>query len=206
MTKAYLIADADNIQVMGTDNKYTTYFLSNGKYGRGGNSYSADLDGKWLKTAGAANDDKITAGQAFWYVSRTASKENPQVLTVAGSVLTTSAVDPKTCVDTYTLMSNPYACDVALNENIEVENATKAYLIADADNIQVMGADGKYTTYFLSNGKYGRGGNSYNPDLDGKWLKTAGAACTDAIPAGASFWYVSRSNNSKVQLKNPLSK
>ena len=86
----------------------------------------------------------------------------------------------------------------------EGNGMTKAYATADADNIQVMGADGNYTTYFLSNGQWGKGGASYNADLDGKWLKTAGAACTDEIPAGAAFWFISRSGESTVKLVNPL--
>ena len=203
MTKAYLSANADNIQVMGSDGNYTTYFLSNGQYGKGGASYNAELDGKWIKTAGAANSDTVQAGQAFWYVSRTAAT-TPQTITIAGQVLATSETPIRNCTETYTLLANPYACEVALNGGVVATGTTKAYLSADADNIQVMGDDGNYTSYFLSNGKYGKGGSSYNESLDGKWLKTAGAECTDSIPGGAAFWYVSRSGESTVKLVNPL--
>ena len=81
---------------------------------------------------------------------------------------------------------------------------TKAYLDSNADNIQVMGEDGKYTTYFLSNGQYGKGGASYDEALDGKWLQKAGVACTDTIPVGSAFWYVSQSKSNTVKLVNPL--
>ena len=203
MTKAYLSADADNIQVMGEDGNYTNYFLSNGKSGKGGSTYNAALDGKWLRTAGVANTDTIKAGQAFWYVSKTAAT-TPQTITIAGQVLATSETPVKNCSETYTLLANPYACEVPLNGGIVVTGTTKAYLSADADNIQVMGEDGNYTNYFLSNGKSGKGGSTYNEALDGKWLKTAGVACSDTIPVGAAFWYVSRSGESSVKILNPL--
>ena len=204
MTKAMLSANADNLQVMGDDGQYTNYFLSNGQYGKASNpSYNAELDGKWLKTAGTACTDTIKVGQAFWYVSKAAST-TPHSITVAGAVLT-STDDPKTIKETYNLYANPYACDVPLNGNLIVTGGTKAMLSANADVLQVMGADGQYTNYFLSNGQYGKASNpSYNAELDGKWLKTAGTACNDSLPAGASFWYVSQSQAGTVQLVNPL--
>jgi hypothetical protein len=205
MTKGLARASADNIQVMGEDNNYTTYFLSNGKYGKGGNSYNADLDGKWLAIAGAECTDTVKPGQAFWYISQTAAT-TPHTITVAGQVLDTAETAEKICSDTYTLMGNPYACEVPLNGGVITTGATKATARADADNIQVMGEDGQYTTYFLSNGKYGKGGNSYNEALDGKWLKVAGADCEDTIPVGGAFWYISRSKESTVKLVNPLQK
>ena len=81
---------------------------------------------------------------------------------------------------------------------------TKAYATADADNIQVMGEDGNYKNYFLSNGQSGKGGTTYTAELDGKWLQKAGVACTDTIPVGGAFWYISRSASSTVKLVNPL--
>jgi len=203
MTKAYLDSNADNIQVMGADGNYTIYFLSNGQYGKGGASYNADLDGKWLKAAGAANTDTVQPGQAFWYISKTAAT-TPHTITVAGQVLMTAETAEKTCSATYTLIGNPYAVAVPLNGGVVTTGATKAYLDSDADNIQVMGEDGKYTIYFLSNGQYGKGGANYNADLDGKWLKAAGAECTDTIPVGGAFWYISQNQNNTVKLVNPL--
>ena len=203
MTKAYLSANADNIQVMGEDGKYTTYFLSNGQYGKGGASYNAELAGKWLKVAGTVCTDTVQPGQAFWYISQTAAT-TPHAITVAGQVLMTAETAEKMCSATYTLLANPYAVAVPLNGGVVTTGTTKAYLSANADNIQVMGEDGKYTTYFLSNGQYGKGGASYNEALDGKWLKVAGTECNDTIPVGGAFWYISRSASSTVKLVNPL--
>ena len=81
---------------------------------------------------------------------------------------------------------------------------TKAFADANADNIQVMGTDGNYTTYFLSNGQYGKGGASYDAELDGKWLQKAGVACSDTIPVGGAFWYISQTSSNTVKLVNPL--
>ena len=203
MTKGTISDDADMLQVMGNDGQYTLYYLSNGKYGKGGGSYSEEFDGKWLKTAGVANADTIKVGQAFWYVSRAAAT-TPHTITVAGAVLT-SASDPKDCNLTYNLLANPYACEVAINGGLVATGTTKGTVSDDADMLQVMGENGQYTLYYLSNGKYGKGGGSYSEEFDGKWLKTAGVANTDSIPAGGSFWYVSRSKSGTVQLINPIS-
>ena len=203
MTKATSDSAADNIMVMGEDGKYTNYFLSNGKYGKGGASYNAELDGKWLKVAGTACTDTVQPGQAFWYVSKAAAT-TPHAITVAGQVLMTAETAAKTCSATYTLLANPYAVAVPLNGGVVTTGATKATSDSAADNIMVMGEDGKYTNYFLSNGKYGKGGASYNEELDGKWLKVAGTACTDTIPVGGAFWYVSQTGGNTVKLVNPI--
>jgi len=203
MTKAFADANADNIQVMGTDGNYTTYFLSNGQYGKGGASYDAELDGKWLQKAGVACTDTVQPGQAFWYISQTAAT-TPHNITVAGQVLTTAETAAKTCSTTYTLIGNPYAVAVPLNGGVVTTGATKAFADANADNIQVMGTDGNYTTYFLSNGQYGKGGASYDAELDGKWLQKAGVACSDTIPVGGAFWYISQTSSNTVKLVNPL--
>ena len=203
MTKAFARANADNIQVMGEDGNYTTYFLSNGQYGKGGGSYDAAFDGKWLKDAGTECTDTVQPGQAFWYISQTAAT-TPHTITVAGQVLMTAETAAKTCSTTYTLLANPYAVAVPLNGGVVTTGATKAFARANADNIQVMGEDGNYTNYFLSNGQYGKGGGSYDEAFDGKWLKDAGVACTDTIPVGGAFWYVSQTQNNTVKLVNPL--
>ena len=194
---------ADCIQVMGDDNHYKLYFLSDGHYGKNNASYNAELDGKWLETAGAACSDTVKAGQALWYVSK-AAKATPHSITVAGSVLATSATTPKECTDTYTLIGNPYACDVPLNGGVVTTGAKKAAASSEADNIQVMGTDNHYSLYFLSDGHYGKNNASYNAELDGKWLETAGQACSSTIPAGRAIWYVSRNSGTTVQLKNPV--
>ena len=202
MTKAYLSSNADNIQVMGEDGNYTNYYLSDGTYGKGGASYNPDLDGKWLKVAGTPCTDTVQPGQAFWYVSKTAAT-TPHTITIAGQVLMTAETAAKTCSTSYTLIGNPYAVAVPLNGGVVTTGATKAYLSANADNIQVMGEDGNYTNYYLSDGTYGKGGASYNPDLDGKWLKVAGTPCTDTIPVGGAFWYVSQTKSNTIKLVNP---
>ena len=99
---------------------------------------------------------------------------------------------------------NPFAADVPLNGGVVTTSATKQATSATADNIQVMGEDGNYSLYFLSDGHYGKNNANYNAALDGKWLKTAGAECNDTIPAGRAIWYVSRGTGTTVQLINPV--
>ena len=208
MTKAMAIADADNLQVWNkSENKYDLYFLSNGQYGKSTNpSYDAKYDGKWLQSAGAACNAKLPAGTAFWYKSKTASKESPLSLTMAGAILQTATTTPQTVTVNYTLFSNPYAADAPINECLVTENATKAMAIADADNLQVWNkSENKYDLYFLSNGQYGKSTNpSYDAKYDGKWHQSAGAECNASIPAGTSFWYLSRNANTTVSITNPV--
>ncbi|MBQ6340953.1 MAG: hypothetical protein IJI36_17600 [Kiritimatiellae bacterium] len=205
MTKAITSTAADNIQVMGEDGQYTIYSLFNGQYGKVNNpSYKMELDGKWVRAAGQECTDTVSPGQAFWYVSKTAAT-TPHTITVAGQVLMTSSSSPKDFTGTYNLYANPYACEVPLNGGLSISGSIKAMTSTAADNIQVMGDNGQYTIYFLSNGQYGKVNNpSYKQELDGSWLRSAGQACDDKIPAGASFWYVSRSEEGNISIANPL--
>lgn len=208
MTKAMAFGEADNLQVWNKEeNKYDIYFLSNGQYGKATKpSYDEKYDGKWLQTAGEECNAKLAAGTAFWYLSRSASKETPLSLTMAGQILQTSSTDPQTVNVNYTLFSNPYAAPAPINECLVTEDATKAMAFGDADNLQVWNkGENKYDIYFLSNGQYGKATKpSYDEKFDGKWLQTAGEECNAAIPEGTSFWYLSRNAKTTVTLKNPI--
>ena len=73
-----------------------------------------------------------------------------------------------------------------------------------ADNIQVMTSDGGYTTYFLSNGDYGK--SSHSADLENKWAKAGtSTATTDTFPIGGGAWYLSRSQSGTFKFINPIS-
>lgn len=67
-----------------------------------------------------------------------------------------------------------------------------------------MNDEGGYDTYFLSNGHYGKGGASYNEELDGKWsLMGKNAVTTDKFPSGKGAFYLSRSKEGTVKFVNP---
>ena len=206
MTKGLTVSEGDNIQIMTDDGGYETYFLSNGKYGKGGSSYNEALDGKWsLMGQNAVADRKLSAGTTFWYLAR-AGKTTPFTLTVAGQV-GTSESETYTINKQYTLIGCPYPCEVAINGGIEVTGATTGLTVSEGDNIQIMTDDGGYDTYFLSNGKYGKGGSSYNEALDGKWsLMGQNAATEDKFPVGKGAWYLSRSKTGTVKFINPITK
>ena len=85
------------------------------------------------------------------------------------------------------------------------DGMTKGLNYTTADNIQIMMSDGGYETYFLSNGHYGKGGASYNADLDGKWSAPGtNAATTDKFPAGTGAFYLSRSKSGSVTFVSPI--
>ena len=204
MTKGLSITDGDNIQIMTSDGGYETYFLSNGHYGKGGASYNEALDGKWsLMGQNAVATRALASGTSFWYLSRNGAT-TPFTMTVAGAV-NNSESETYDITKSYTLIGCPYPCDVALNGGIEVTGATKGLSITDGDNIQIMNDDGGYDTYFLSNGHYGKGGASYNEELDGKWSKMGQNAVTaDKFPAGKGAFYLSRSKSGTVTFVSPI--
>ena len=82
---------------------------------------------------------------------------------------------------------------------------TKGLAISDSDNIQVMNSAGGYDIYFLSNGKYGKGGASYSEALDGKWSVQGSGTATDAtFPVGKGAWYLSRTGSGSISFKTPV--
>ena len=203
MTKGLASTEADNIQIMQNDGGYETYFLSNGHYGKGGASYNEELDGKWsLMGKNAVAERGLASGTTFWYLAR-GGKTSPFTMTVAGAV-SNSESETYTINKSYTLIGCPYPCDVAINGGIEVTGATKGLASTEADNIQIMNAEGGYDTYFLSNGHYGKGGASYDESLDGKWsLMGKNAVTTDKFPSGKGAFYLSRSKEGTVKFINP---
>ena len=203
MTKGLTFANADNIQIMTTDGGYDTYFLSNGHYGKGGASYNEALDGKWsLAGQNAVASRGLASGTTFWYLAR-GGKTAPFTMTVAGAV-SNSESETYTINKSYTLIGSPYPCDVAINGGIEVTGGTTGLTFANADNIQIMNDEGGYDTYFLSNGHYGKGGASYNAELDGKWsLAGQNAVTTDKFPSGKGAFYLSRSKEGTIKFNNP---
>jgi len=203
MTKGLNVSEGDNIQIMQSDGGYETYFLSNGRYGKGGASYDESLDGKWSAPGSNAVAARgLASGTTFWYLAR-GGKTSPFTMTVAGSV-SNSESETYTINKAYTLIGCPYPCDVAINGGIEVTGGTTGLNVSEADNIQIMNDAGGYDTYFLSNGHYGKGGASYDEALDGKWSAPgSNAATTDKFPSGKGAFYLSRSKEGTVKFINP---
>ena len=204
MTKGLNFTAGDNIQIMKEDGDYEIYFLSNGHYGKGGASYNEALDGKWsLAGKNAVAERALASGTSFWYLSRNGAT-TPFTMTVAGAV-NKSDSETYDITKSYTLIGCPYPCDGAIKGGIEVTGATAGLNFTTADNIQIMNDDGGYDIYFLSNGHYGKGGASYNADLDGKWsLAGKNAVTTDKFPAGKGAFYLSRSKEGTVTFVSPI--
>lgn len=206
MTKGLTSANGDNIQIMKEDGDYDIYFLSDGHYGKGGASYNPDLDGKWSADGkNEISDRTLKSGTTFWYLARSA-KNKPFALTVAGSV---HSAESETYIinKSYTLIGCPYPAEVAINGGIEITGGTTGLTSANGDNIQIMKDDGDYAIYFLSNGHYGKGGASYDENLDGKWSADGQNSVTsDKFPVGKGAWYLSRSKEGTVKFLNPIAK
>lgn len=204
MTKGLSVSEGDNIQIMTEDGSYEMYFLSNGKSGKGGANYNEALDGKWsLMGKNEVATRKLDTGTTFWYLARGA-KEKPFSLTVAGAV-SNSESETYTINKQYTLIGCPYPCEVAINGGIEVIGGTTGLTVSEADNIQIMTDEGGYDIYFLSNGKFGKGGANYDATLDGKWASMGMNTATSAkFPVGKGAWYLSRSKSGSVKFVNPI--
>ena len=201
MTAAKANTGADNIQVMTSDGGYVTYFLSNGYYGKSG--YNADLVNKWAKDGETLpTTETLIPGAGFWYLSRGAAAGKNHAIQVAGQVSAAAKKD-YTINKTYTLIGSPYPAAIAINGGIEVTGSTAAKANTGADNIQIMTADGGYTTYFLSNGYYGKSG--YNAELANKWAKDGETVpTTDKFPVGGGAWYLSRTANGTISFNSPI--
>ena len=86
-----------------------------------------------------------------------------------------------------------------------VTGMTKGLSSSSADNIQIMTDDGDYEIYFLSDGRYGKGGKNYNEELDGKWsLAGENTATTAKFPVGKGAFYLSRSEEGSVKFISPI--
>ena len=202
MTQGSGATAADQIQIMDADGNYVAYYLSNGKAGKA--SYP-ETTGKWVVTSNTKvpADVKIQTGTAFWFVSKTGAVQ-PYTITVAGSVLMSSN-DPKVLTQAYSLIGNPYPCDIPLNGGIEAVNGTQGAGATVADQIQIMGDDGNYVAYYLSNGKAGKA--SY-PETEGKWVLSSNTKVpTDAVlPAGKGAWFVRKNEATSLNFVSPLAK
>jgi hypothetical protein len=185
LNKGATSAVADNISVLG-DAGYTTYYLSNGVFGKITNP---DANGKWVKSGETvATTDTIPVGGAFWFISQTAAT-TPVAVTIAGQVAADATLS-KQIKAGLNMIASGFAYDIVLNaEGTGLNVGTKGATSAVADNISVLNGTA-YSVYYLSNGVFGK---ITNPDVNGKWVKSGETAATpDAIPAGASAWYINR--------------
>ena len=176
---------ADNIQVLG-DSGYTVYYLSNGVFGK---NNKPEVNGKWVKSGeNVATEDTIPVGGAFWFISQTAAT-TPVTITLTGQVAQDASLS-KTIKNGINMIASGFAYDIVLNaEGTGLNVGTRGAGAGVADNIQVLSGTA-YTVYYLSNGVFGK---NNKPEVDGKWVKSGeNVATTDAIPAGASAWYISR--------------
>ena len=207
MTAANASTGADQIQIMHeADGNYDYYYLSNGKNGK---ASTPDTANKWV----CANDgaDKtvpavraIKSGEAFWYVSPNGAT-TPYTITVAGGVVSAPNVTKEFGAQ-YSLVGNPYPCDLPLNDKVQVVNATYGNASSNADQIQIMKSDGSYDYYYLSNGKNGK---ASTPDTANKWVCSNDGAdktvpTTDAFPAGRAGWFVRINPEAKVKFISPI--
>ena len=211
MTLAKAITAADQIQVMDSEGTYnSSYYLSNGEYGKG--KYNPAASNKWVlltkANSPAPTEDTLPVGSTFFYVSRGAKAGNPHSVQMAGGVdMNTS--ETFVINKAYTLIGCPFPTDVAINGGIQVTGATEAKAITAADQIQIMDDEGTYnSSYYLSNGEYGKG--KYNPAASNKWVLLTKAnsptPTEDPFPCGKGAFYVSRKCNGTLTFINPIKK
>ena len=207
MTTASAATGADQIQIMHEgDGDYDYYYLSNGKNGKASTPATAN---KWVCANSGADKTvpavrAIKSGEAFWYVSPNGAT-SPYTITVAGGVVTAPNVTKEFGAQ-YSLIGNPYPCDVPLNDGVQVVNATYSSAATTADQIQIMKASGDYDYYYLSNGKNGK---ASTPATANKWVCANSGAdksvpTTDVFPAGRAGWFVRVNPEAKVKFISPI--
>ena len=207
---------ADNIQVMKDDDSmgYDTYFMWNGKSGKGEGEVSDPADVNTWALQGATAQTKATLhkGKSMWYQSRAAKAEDESTwynITVAGSVSLAEKHEFEINKQ-YTLVGSPFPVEIPLNGGVVVTEPTMGKTEDTADNVQIMKADSSmgYDTYFVWNGKSGKGeGEVSDPDDVGKWaLQGATAATTAKFPVGRGAWFQSRGKTGMLKFINPVAK
>ena len=170
MTKGNGTSSADQIQIQ------------NGK----GNTVSG-LEGKWA-AAGKFVPATVTlpTGTAFWFYRQSAA--TPLTINIAGGVSMIASYD-KQINGAWKHIANPYPTDLLLNDGIPyVVGMTKGNGTSSADQIQIQNAAGTYDTYYMSNGKNGKGNTVSG--LEGKWAAAGNfVPATASIPAGKGAWF-----------------
>ncbi len=186
MTKGNSIATADQIQIQNAAGGYDTYYMSNGKNGKG-NTVSG-LEGKWAASGKyVVAEATLPIGTAFWFIRKDTT--SPLTINIAGGI-SLLASNSKGIDGTYKLIANPYPAALVLNDGIPyVAGMTKGNSIATADQIQIQNAAGGYDTYYMSNGKNGKGNTVSG--LEGKWAASGKYVVAEAtIPAGKGAWFI----------------
>ena len=79
---------------------------------------------------------------------------------------------------------------------------TSGNSLGNADQIQIMNADGDYDQYYLSNGYNGK---AATPATANKWVKNTAktAPTTDTFPVGKGAWFVRKSASTELKFINP---
>ena len=207
---------ADNIQVMKDDDSmgYDTYFMWNGKSGKGEGTVKDPADvNTWSKIGDTAQTkDTLHKGKSMWYQSRAAKADDESTwynITVAGSVSLAEQHEFEINKG-YTLVGSPFPVEIPLNGGVVVSEPTMGKTEDAADNVQIMKADSSmgYDTYFIWNGKSGKGeGTVKNPEDVGKWSKIGDTAATaDFFPVGRGAWFQSRGRTGTLKFINPIAK
>ena len=159
--------------------------------------FSSRANNKWATSAAprVATTESLTAGDGFWYRNRGSSSFD---ITVSGEVATNEVTI--TLSPGYTLVCNPFPADLPLNsDSIDwaTAGATAGNNVTLGDTIEVWDSENQtyFSPYFFSS----RANN--------KWATSAAprVATTEAVPAGAGFWYRNRgSSDIVITLKSPL--
>ena len=197
MTQGAAVTTADQIQIQNAAGGYDTYFLSNGKNGRGQDLPNVDA-GDWVNASASTVKATTTlaSGQAFWYIAKDST--TPYTVNVAGQVANDESFDIE-IVKKNKHIASPYPVDYPVNSIVAGSGLTQGAAVTTADQIQVQNAGGGYDTYFLSNGKNGRGQDLPNVDA-GDWVNASASTvkATGSIPVGKGAWFIRKGDETAV--------
>jgi len=183
------INDADNLIVWTLDAGYKTYY-----YGVFGDPSNPQWDNLWYDSTDNETFDTIPPGGACWLLRHGAATN----ITLAGEVKATPTTLSILAND-YTMFSNPYPSDLAINGGINVASPTGGPGINDADNLIVWTVAAGYKTYY-----YGVFGDPSNPQWDNLWYDSTDNETSDVIPVNAGSWYLRKGAATTMSFSSPL--
>lgn len=187
------LVDSDNLLVW-SNGSYKSYF-----FGNWAGAYGAEYDNLWYWGGDDANPstDVIMPGQGLWFLSRSGSAGTA---TFSGQVKVNNT-NLSVLANTYTLFSNPYPTEVAINSaSFAVTGATGGTGLVDSDNLLVW-ANGSYKSYF-----FGNWAGAYGAEYDNLWYWGGDDAnpTTDTFKVGQAAWYLRRGAATTMSFVSPL--
>ena len=173
---AFDAGDAALVMILGADGKYTSYYYLE-------EAYDEELDDfvpGWANMYGDKVSVPLKTGDAIWFKNADSCK-----LQFNGQVLGDASVKVNPPVGSFKMMANPFPVAIDINgAKVDSSELEGAYDTGDAALVMILGADGKYTSYYYLE-------EAYDEDLDDfvpGWANMYGDKVAIDVGVAEAFW------------------